>query len=252
MLFSIVTVCFNSESTIKSCLESVSTQNCEDYEHIIIDGASNDGTLDLISEHQHPKLRLFSEPDSGIYDAMNKGIKEAKGAYIMFLNSDDVLRDENTLRHLQNLILQERPNIVTAGINYTNAEGTIVSSWLPRRFSTMNLLLGWSVPHPGFVAKSDVFERLGNFDMNLKIAADFDLMLRFCLGSSGKVTVLKTAIVDMYNGGVSSTPVGIRQGFTDVRTALRKNNLEKIAYIYFLCRYASRVGRLVSAGLRKS
>ena len=120
MFISIITPTFNSEKLIKICLSSVKDQNFQNYEHIIIDNSSNDKTLKIIKEFNNPKIKLISENDNGIYDAMNKGINASSGEYLLFLNSDDKLIDRNFLSNVNKILLSKKIDILYSNIIYIN------------------------------------------------------------------------------------------------------------------------------------
>ena len=128
---SVVTVCWNAERTIGRCLESVMIQNFESYEHLIIDGLSNDSTLEIISRYSSDNLRIISQADKGIYDAMNKGIKLAKGEYILFLNADDEFYSEDVLTNIWKKI--QGYDIMLGSVNFLNQNLEVTRVWTNKK-----------------------------------------------------------------------------------------------------------------------
>ena len=226
---SIITACYNSQATIRDCLRSIATQHYENVEHIIIDGGSTDLTLKLISEYKLQNQKVVSEKDEGIYDALNKGLKMASGEIIGFLHSDDMLANNKVLDEVAkcfqgnfklecvygNLIYVDRDNI-----------DQVVRRWQPTLFSKKLLKFGWMPPHPTVFFRSCVYEKIGNFDLKMKISADYDLMLRYFkvaersnVKKIGDVSIMKC-------GGASNRDVYARIKAThEDYIAVKKNNI---------------------------
>lgn len=180
---SIITVCYNSAATIETTILSVKNQIYENIEYIIVDGGSKDDTLNIIKKYE-PKFegRMFwiSEPDKGIYDAMNKGVKLVTGDVIGLINSDDFFCDEKALEKVVK-VFSDRPEIdsVYADLFYVSQNNTdkIVRKWVTGKQRSFNL--GWHPAHPTLYLKKEVYEKFGSFNLDFKLAADFELMLRF-------------------------------------------------------------------------
>lgn len=206
MKVSIITVTYNSESFLKSCIESVLNQTYKEIEHIIIDGNSNDATLDLIRGYRH--LKWISEEDSGIYDAMNKGIKLATGDIIGILNSDDFFADNDVVKRIMeqfsssseidavysNVCFVERYNI-DKKIRYYSS----------RFFKPYMFKFGFQPAHPTFYVKRELFKKYGLYRTDLKIAGDFELLLRFLLKNKVKSQYVNDLWVKMRVGGASTS-----------------------------------------------
>ncbi len=182
MKISVITVTFNSASVIQDCLTSVRMQQYKNIEHIIIDGKSNDGTLSILESQRNHFAALISEPDKGIYDAMNKGINIATGDIIGFLNSDDFYADKNVLSKVAN-IFADNPSIEACYSDLIYVDKLTASKTVryikSRKFKSGLFLKGWCPPHPTFFVRRSNFERYGNFNLDYKIASDVDLMIRF-------------------------------------------------------------------------
>lgn len=203
-VLSIVTVCFNSEKTIRKCIESVIPQLTDEVEYLFIDGKSTDKTVEIISSYKKYGVRVISEKDNGIYDAMNKGIKLASGEWIWFINSDDYITEGLIDTILT--IVKKYPN---AGCVYGNMEyvriinGKCYMEVKNAPDSLTGLKNEMIIGHPSTVCKTEVIKSLGGFDCNFKIAADWDLLLRIYNAGYQMIHVDKT-LSRFYCGGASS------------------------------------------------
>lgn len=205
MKISLITVSYNSEETIRETFESVRNQKTDGFEleYIHIDGLSNDATMKISQEFDDIITKRISEKDSGIYNAMNKGIQMATGDIIGFLNSDDTFNGSEVLLEITKQFLSIRDlEIVYADIDYVDNQGAIKRKW--RSGKQKKFAKGWHPPHPGFYASKELFDNYGNFDEKFSIAADFDLMIRFMESAEAKAAYLKKTIVNMRLGGESN------------------------------------------------
>lgn len=208
MKISVITVCYNSIATLQDTLESILRQTYPDVESIVVDGASKDETVELIEKYSHQfsgRMKWLSEPDKGIYDAMNKGIGMATGDVIGFLNADDYYQDENVLKAI--------------------ARDT-VRTWRGTEYSPGSFQRGWSPAHPTFYCKKGCFIRYGGFDPSIGSAADFELMLRFIEKNRISTTYIDRDMVFMRTGGSSTS--GLRAILRNTRQnkqAFRKNGI---------------------------
>lgn len=221
MKVSIITVCRNSAKTLPTAIESVLGQRDVELEYIVVDGASTDGTTDLLKEYEikfNGRMRWISERDRGMYDAINKGIKMASGDIVGILNADDVLATDDTLAHIEQAFGErgtgngERIECVYADIRFVR-EGEPVEAlrkvksvrycsaakWRPWmfRFAAM-------VPHPSFYVRRECFERLGGYSLDYRICADFELELRYLYLAKLKAAYLPECVVVMRMGGAST------------------------------------------------
>ena len=205
-LISIVTVCFNSENTIKDTIDSVLNQTYGNIEYIIIDGGSIDGTVEFVQSYGDKIARFVSEPDKGIYDAMNKGIALATGDIIGILNSDDFYIDELVI---EKVVKEFERNIdcLYADLVYVRSENLnkVVRYYDSSQFAPSKVAYGWMPAHPTFFVKKDIYSKYGVFRTDLKIAADFDLMLRFLYTHSLTYFYMQKPIIKMRMGGVSTS-----------------------------------------------
>jgi len=229
MRFSIVTVCYNSVQTIKQTIKSVLVQTCSNIEYIIIDGGSTDGTLDILEKYKKNISVVVSEPDSGIYDAMNKGIKLATGDVIGILNSDDIYTDKTVLADIMNVFWQESIDACYGDIVYVDRENTekIVRQWKAGEYKESKLQRGWIPPHPAFFVRKELYQKYGCFDSRFKIAADYEIMLRFFKKYSIVPYYLKKNIVHMREGGHSAKSMMQRtKGWKEIMNAWKVNDLQ--------------------------
>lgn len=204
---SLITVCYNSARTIRDTLRSVNEQSFHEIEYIVVDGGSTDGTQDIVRNECKRLSRLVSERDSGIYDAMNKGIGLATGDVIGFINSDDFYSGADAVSQLIEPFQTDAINISYGDLDYvgTNDTSKVVRDWRSGSFSQTKLSLGWMPPHPTFYAKKSLFEAYGNFDLRFRIAADYDLMIRFLRSQSAEsVAYVGKKLVKMRVGGESN------------------------------------------------
>ena len=207
MLFSIVTVALNSQNTIADTLRSVASQSFNDYEHVIIDGASIDGTLSVIEAHRHDHLRWSSEPDKGLYDAMNKGLRQARGDYVLFLNSDDFLCNPDALAIVAAKVGETDADCVFADVKFVKEDGVTSAGrvYSARHFRPLMLRFGIMPPHPSMFVKRSVLDQLGGFDNRFRIAGDFDFIARALLQKHKSFVNLPITITSFRVGGVSTS-----------------------------------------------
>lgn len=226
MKISIITATYNSESTIEKTLASVANQTHSDIEHIIVDGASKDKTIDVIRKYKHVD-KVVSEADNGIYDALNKGIRIATGDIIGLLHADDFYPDINIVEKINSIFENKKCDALYGDLDYVSLIDTnkIIRHWSAGKFEKIKLRKGWMPPHPTFYVKKDLYKKFGNFNIAYKIAADYDLMLRF-LSQDIEVKYLPEVIVKMCVGGVSNRGIKniLKKSSEDLKV-LRRNNI---------------------------
>ena len=219
MKISIITVCYNSEKTIKDTVESILKQTYKDFEYLIIDGKSNDNTINIINSYNDPRIKLISEKDNGIYDAMNKGIKLASGDIIATLNSDDILANENIFKTVVDNFDKDI-DIIYANIKYYNEDFTKVI----RNFISGQKHNDYFCPaHPSMYIKKEVFNKIGTYNLKYKIAADFDFMVR-CNINNIRYKYIDEYFVYMRYGGTSNN--SYLKNFKECLTILRNNHIK--------------------------
>jgi glycosyltransferase involved in cell wall biosynthesis len=231
---SIITICFNSEKTIFKTLESVKKQSFSNIEHIIIDGASNDKTLEICKEYSN-SIKIISEPDNGVYDAFNKGLKLATGEIIGFLNADDVFYSEKAVEDIVNAFSNNETDIVYGNLDYVNKEGKVIRNWISKPYEKALVKKGWMPAHPTFYCKKEVYDRLGGYNDSFKIAGDFELCLRFLEVNQISSYYLNKKVVKMLVGGISNS--GLKSKWTIFKEELRAfkiNNISVNPFLFFL------------------
>ena len=201
---SIITVAYNSAATIADCLASVASQTWP-CEHIIIDGASKDNTVEIV-RRVSPSARIISEPDDGIYDAMNKGIRHSSGDIVGILNSDDFYIGPHVLEKVATLFRQSGVDALFADLVYVRADNLdrVVRYYSGVGFTPEKFAWGWMPPHPTFFVRRELYERYGLFHTDYRIAADYELMARFLARHKVRYAYLPEVIVKMRAGGVST------------------------------------------------
>lgn len=237
MKVSIITVVFNNCKTIKEAISSVQNQNYSNLEHIIVDGGSTDGTVDIIRKLIDKNSVFVSEKDNGLYDALNKGIKLATGNVIGILHSDDVFNSNEVISDIVYAFTKNNVDSVYADLVYVNRQKTekVVRNWVSGDFSKRKFLLGWMPPHPTFFVKREIFIRYGSYDTEFKSAADYELMLRFLYKYNITTYYLPKTLVRMRLGGESNKSIKnrLKANHEDYK-AWQKNNLSPNAYLRIL------------------
>ncbi|MDB5287607.1 MAG: glycosyltransferase [Mucilaginibacter sp.] len=196
---------YNAEATIGACICSVISQIYNNIEYIIIDGASTDSTLAVIKEYENHINKIISEPDKGIYDAINKGIGLATGDIIGVLNADDFFSGPTVLHSIAAAFNSVEADILYGDLNYIDKKGNIVRKWRSGEYKHGKFNHGWMPPHPTFYCKKELFEKFGNYSLCFGTAADYELMLRFIHLKQAPVYYIKQVLVKMTVGGVSNS-----------------------------------------------
>ena len=228
MKISVVTAVYNRVDTIGQALESVASQRFANVEHIIVDGASTDGTLDVIRAQTRANMTVQSAPDKGIYDALNKGIAAATGDVIGVMHSDDFFAHQTVLADIAACLEISRADAVYGDLDYVAAHHTdrIVRRWRSGAYARDRLRRGWMPPHPALFVRRDVFAEHGQYDTSYQIAADYDAILRWMWRGNIRVAYLPEVLVKMRVGGESNRSLGrmITKSREDYR-ALRANGV---------------------------
>lgn len=209
MKISIITVVFNGVKTIDSCIKSVLSQDYPFIEYIVVDGNSSDGTQEVVRSFGD-KIKIFvSEPDKGIYDAMNKGISLASGEVIGLLNADDFYANAMVLSDVVKSIQATKAYACYGDLEYVDAtdETTVTRKWIAGEYKSNSFLYGWMPPHPTFFVSRACYEKFGGFRLDLGSAADYELMLRIIHKSDIKPAYIPKVLVKMRAGGVSNNSV---------------------------------------------
>ncbi len=208
---SIVTPTYQAAQVLPDCLASVAVQDVE-VEHILMDGGSTDETLAVAKAHGRHLAKVVSEPDQGIYDAMNKGIELATGEVVGILNADDFYPSPQVLRQVAACFEDPAVDACYGDLRYVEAgdTGRTVRFWRSGDFDRAKFYWGWMLPHPTFFVRRSVYERFGGFRLDMGSAADYEIMLRFLLKQGLKAAYVPQVLVHMRTGGVSNASLGNR------------------------------------------
>ncbi|WBA13948.1 glycosyltransferase family 2 protein [Salinivibrio proteolyticus] len=206
MKVTIITATFNSENTIKDTLASLDSQDYPDIEYIVIDGGSTDNTVQLVKNQSKRLTKIVSEPDQGIYDALNKGIALATGDIIGFLHSDDILAYPTAISDVITQFLRHDADAVYADLDYVETDNVarVVRRWRSGEYKRAKLTKGWMPPHPTFYMKRSLYRTYGGFDLSYRIAADYESMLRYLFVNHVKAVYLPKVTIKMRLGGISN------------------------------------------------
>lgn len=209
MKVSIITVVYNNKDTIKDAIESVLNQTYKNIEYIIVDGASTDGTAEIIKSYGNKIDKFISEPDNGIYDAMNKGIALATGDVVGMLNSDDFYVDEFVIEKVVKVFEEKKVDSVYGDLVYvdSNDMNKVIRFWKSRAYRKGLFNQGWHPAHPTFFVKKEIYDKYGTFDLDFKIAADYELMLRFLERYKISCSYISEVLVKMRVGGKSNQSI---------------------------------------------
>jgi glycosyltransferase involved in cell wall biosynthesis len=227
---SVVTTCFNSQSTIVDTLNSVAAQSYELVEHIVVDGGSTDNTVEYVRRDSARVARFVSERDEGVYDGMNKGWRLASGDVVGFLNSDDVYATNDALAIVARAFGDPEVEACYGDLVYVARDdlNRRVRYWKSRSFRPGLCLTGWQPPHPTLYVRRQVLERAGGFDTEFKIQSDFEFCLRIFEVLKVRSTYIPTLLVRMRTGGVSNAGVrNVIRGNMEALRACRKNGLRR-------------------------
>lgn len=229
MKISIVTTSYNSGATIEQTIKSVLSQKYNNYEHIIVDGASKDNTIEIVKKYENQyngKLKYISEPDKGIYDAMNKGIQMATGDVIGLLNSDDVYADNQVLNKIATAFEENKCDGVYANLYYMDYEtmSKVYRKWIS---GTGKVEKGWIPAHPTLYLKREVYDKKGLYDLNYKVVSDYDFMVKLGLDKTIKLYYINDFLIHMRYGGASNNGLkGYLYNFKESYKILRDNNVK--------------------------
>lgn len=250
MKVSIITVVFNGAQTIEDAIRSVAEQETvHEIEHIIIDGGSTDGTMEVVLSYESTIAKVVSESDEGIYDAMNKGLRFATGEVVGFLNSDDLLSDSSVIERVGAVFKDPYIEACYGDLSYVDKTlGSVVRYWRAGNFRLGSFRLGWCPPHPTFYARRSVYERFGGFNLQYRIASDVDLMMRFLEVHRVRCEYIPQLLVKMRVGGVSNRGVGSLWVVNrEIWTGLARNGLHPSLIPFVFGKVFHRAGQFLAA-----
>jgi glycosyltransferase involved in cell wall biosynthesis len=256
MKVSIITISLNSSNTIRETIESVLCQTYANIEYIIIDGKSTDGTIDIIKNYEsifEGRLKYISEPDNGLYDALNKGIKLSTGDIIGILNSDDYFIDSEVVVNIANAFETHKIDAVYGNLLFVKKYNTsmIVRKWVGSFYKNNSFKVGWHPAHPTFYVKREIYEIYGLYDTSLGVSADFELMLRFIEKYKISTYYLDRYFIKMRMGGESTGSIKkIIKGNMNILKAFKKNEISVTPFCYLLLRLVPKMINIVRTKIK--
>jgi len=234
---SIITVTYNCGDLLQTCIDSIRSQTYNEVEHILVDGDSTDCTMDIIRQNQDAISTVISEPDNGLYDALNKGFAIATGDIIGILHADDFYSSQDVINKIQSVFDDPDVEACYGDLKYVDTENIdkVVRYWRAGQFNPKRFYWGWMPPHPTFFVRKSVYERFGFFNLNLGSAADYEIMLRLLLKYRIKAVYIPETLVHMRMGGISNASVTNRLKANAMdRKAWKVNNLKPYPWtLYF-------------------
>ncbi|KJS01664.1 MAG: family 2 glycosyl transferase [Desulfobulbaceae bacterium BRH_c16a] len=246
MKISIITVCFNSVETLANTIESVASQMYQDTEYLIVDGGSEDGSVEIIRSNEAKLDRWVSEPDDGIYDAMNKGLSMSTGDIVGFINSDDVYADSNALGQVAEVFVDPSVDACYADLVYVKRDNLqeVVRYCKSCEYQDGLFEKGWCPPHPTFFVKKDIFEKMGNFELSYSMGNDVELMMRFLARYKIESRYIPKILVKMRMGGESNRSlVNVVKQNVEILRAGKSNGIKISVPFFLMTKIISRVAQ---------
>ena len=249
MKVSIITIVLNQKNFIESCINSIRTQTHTDIEHIIIDGGSTDGTKEIIEKYKNQIFRFVSEPDRGIYYAMNKGISMAGGDIIGFLNADDFYTNEGIIKSVVDVFRESNVDSCYGDINYVKRDdiSVITRIWKSGDYSLNKFKKGWFPPHPTFFVKRDIYTKFGNFNTDFRFSADVELMIRFLCKYGISTEYIPRILIKMRDNGESNKNyINITKSVWECYKAMEYNSIN-VSMLYIIDTLLFRLRQKIAA-----
>ncbi|MET0117871.1 MAG: glycosyltransferase family 2 protein [Sedimenticola sp.] len=245
-LVTIITAVFNNASSVEDSLRSVLSQSYPNIEYIVVDGGSTDGTVDVVRGYQDEIDRFVSEPDEGIYDALNKGIRMSEGDVIGILHSDDLFCDENVVQDVMDRITSSEADICFSDLVIVDkSSNKIVRYYMAHYFRRWLFRCGWMPPHPTCFIKRELYERFGLYTTRFSVAGDFDFLVRVFFGADIKWAYLDRVTVKMHVGGISNSGFASKRTIAnEISASLRDNNVWSLSFFQVI-RYLIRLFEFV-------
>ena len=251
MKVSIITSCFNREATIGNTIESVLSQTYSDIEYIVVDGASTDRSLNVINHYADRIDKIISEPDHGMYEGVNKGLRLTTGEIVGLMHSDDFFYSTQTVNHIVQLFERTSADLVYGNGLFVDAEDTnkIIRKWISGFYSKAKMRRGWLPLHPTVYVRRACLDKLGLYDESFKIAADSDWLIRYMYEGDLKIAYLDEYVVKMRMGGLSTDPDKMKQKWAEDLRMYRQRGFSP--YWALGCKILSKIPQFISAKLMK-
>ena len=241
----IITAVYNRKNTIAMSIKSVNSQTYSNIQHVIIDGLSSDGTVDIVRNNMMKNAILISEPDNGIYDALNKGIIYSSGEIIGLMHSDDFFSDSHVLDEVANAFLNHDIDIVYGDLSYIDKDDPekVIRYWKAGEYTEKSISYGWMPPHPALFIRKRVFDYIGFYNVNYKISSDYEFILRYFSKMAIRSIYIPRVLVKMRLGGISNQSLKkiLIKSLEDY-TALRSNNIGGV--LTLLCKNIRKYNQL--------
>jgi len=247
MKVSIITVSYNSDKTIKDTFDSIRNQTYKNIEYIVIDGNSTDNSISIFQDNSDIISILTVEKDNGIYDAMNKGIQKATGEIIGILNSDDVYFNNEVIDIVVEVFQNDKTDIVYGDIQYvSNDLSSVIRNWKSSSYIKGEFKKGWQPPHPAFFVKKNIYDKIGKFDLNFDISADFDFMFRALEIGDFKSKYISKIFTKMRIGGKSNNSVkNILRGNQQILKSFKKHKKFINPVIFLFNRFSLKLNQFI-------
>jgi len=240
---SLITVTYNAESTIERCIRSVIAQKYQNIEYIVIDGASTDSTLQIINRYAQNIKIIVSEPDKGMYDALNKGIRLATGDVTGILNADDYFASDDILADVATAFMYSNADVLYGNLDFVDVNETIIRKWRTKAYKRGDFDWGWMPAHPTFYCRKSLFKSLGVYSLEYGTAADYELMLRFMHKTKVNAYFLNKVMVKMQCGGMSNkSPVNRINAWKFDLKAMRNNGI-RFSFIALVMKPIRKIGQ---------
>jgi glycosyltransferase involved in cell wall biosynthesis len=243
---SIITIVLNNVKEIEKAIKSVQSQNYPLIEHIVVDGGSTDGTLEIVKQASSKKIKFISESDNGIYDALNKGIALATGDVVAILHSDDEFYDEYVVSDVMEYMEEAESEFCFSDMVIVDSlSRKVLRYYMAHYFKRWMFRIGWMPPHPTCFIKRSLFDEFGMYSTDYKIAGDFDLLVRFFYGRKIRWSYLNQITIKMSAGGASNSGwQSIRLIFNEISRSLKSNGIWSLS-IFQLVRYIIRMLEII-------
>lgn len=247
MKISIITIVFNRVNVIKDTIESVLGQTYENIEYIIIDGLSTDGTIDVVNEYKDRINKIISEPDKGLYDAINKGIKQATGDVIGLIHSDDFYTDNQVIQRVVDVFKKDNKDSVFGDLLYIKDDNhdKVLRYYSAKKFTPEKLIYGLMPPHPTFFCKKEIYEKYGLYKTDYIIAADYEMLFRLLYTYKVTYSYIHFPLIKMRTGGLSAG--GIKNKILINREVIRamKENGQYSNHLFILKKYPEKILEII-------